>query len=216
MCASAPPCRREGRFLLWSKPTIPKLDRTLTGPRACTACNRRRTRSGARRRRAAFSSAMAFLKSKNMIHKADWGRERHDVDRPFTSLTSKFGPNAARQYAEAYSRQQHQQHPVSSPSSQSLPASARGHAGSSLPLQSRITLTIPPSTPTLCGCNLALGSAARRVPIGAAIGRIGLTPKAGSDVVTSGGASKALVPHETVSSRTARRGGRVQVRWRIE
>ena len=90
---------------------------------------------------------MAFLKSKNMIHKADWGRERHDVDRPFTSLTSKFGPNAARQYAEAYSRQQHQQHPVTSPSSQSLPASARGHAGSSLPLQSRITLTIPPSTP---------------------------------------------------------------------
>ena len=78
---------------------------------------------------------MAFLKSKNMIYKADWGRERHDVDRPFTSrLTSKFGPNAARQYAEYYSRQQHQhQQCVSSPSSQSSPASARGHAGSLLP-----------------------------------------------------------------------------------
>ena len=80
-------------------------------------------------------NSMAFLKSKNMIYKADWGRERHDVDRPFTSrLTSKFGPNAARQYAEYYSRQQHQhQQCVSSPSSQSSPASARGHAGSLLP-----------------------------------------------------------------------------------
>ena len=59
---------------------------------------------------------------------------------------------------------------------------------------------------TLRGCNFALGSAARRVPIGAAFGRIGLTPKAGSDVVTSGGASKALVPHEVF-----RRGQRVEM-----
>ncbi len=85
---------------------------------------------------------MSYLISKNMIYCADWGRERHDVS-PLMKLCATSVPTTA-------TAAQQQQQPASN-HAQSLPSSPRGHGRPlvPMPLQTRVALKIPPSTPVL-------------------------------------------------------------------